>query len=213
MKYSLLVLMTSSIILSSLSAADVQSSKTGWYMGVGIGSAIYSDGDMGKEFEYFKAEVDDTTSIGGKIYGGYKFNTTVGVEASAIDYGAYRYKQTDSYTGKIDTKVGPQSFNVAANLGYDFLDDQIRPFGLVGLGVVNFGQYGSPEVYSKDKGAALLLGVGIEYTPKESQGVGFRATIESDTAYVIQSYTDSAKDDKTFAHTLSLFSLGVNYKF
>lgn len=217
MKHNLLVLIASGMIVSSLSAADVNASKTdvktGWYMGVGIGAAGYSDGDMGKEFEYFKVEVDNATATGVKLYGGHKFNSIVGVEASYINYGTHSYKQADSYKGTVNTEVSPQSLNVAANLGYDFLDDQLRPFGLAGLGIVNFGQSGSPEVYSKDYGAALVLGAGVEYTPKKFHNVGFRLTLESDIAYVVQSYSSSNKDDKAFAHTLSLMSLGVNYKF
>ena len=221
MTKALLALLSSTLVVGTLSAANLNATTpakttaihTGWYMGLGLGAAGYSDGDMGKDFENYQVQIDQKSNLGVKLYGGYKFNSIVGVEASYINYGTFSYKAAGSYTGIVNTEVKPQSLNVAANLGYDFLDDQLRPFALIGLGIVNFGQSGAPEVYSKDNGAALVYGIGVEYTPTLFKGIGFRATMESDTAYVIQSYDDPTKDDKAYAHTLALISLGVNYKF
>ena len=223
MKKMLFALLSSTLLVGTLSAADVNTTapenadaiNTGWYMGLGLGAAGYSDSDMGKNFDNYEIQVDQKSNLGVKIYAGYKFNSIVAVEASYINYGTYSYKAAGTTTDAVNTKVSPSSLNVMANLGYDFLDDQLRPFALVGLGYVNFGQSSNPshEVYSTDNGVALVIGTGLEYTPSIFPGIGFRFTIEQDTTYVIQSYDDSTKDDKAYANRLALISLGINYKF
>ena len=226
MKKALLALLSTSLFISTLSAADINATNTaapvkadaidtGWYIGLGLGAAGYSDGDMGKDFDNYEVQVDQKSNFGVKLYAGYKFNSIVAVEASYINYGSFSYKAAGSTTADVNTKVSPATLNVMANLGYDFLNDQLRPFALVGLGYVNFGQSSNPshEVYSTDNGAALVIGTGLEYTPSIFHGIGFRFTIEQDTAFVVQSYDDPTKDDKTYANRLALISLGVNYKF
>lgn len=223
MKKILLSLLVSTAALTTLSAEDLLATTpsaqntaaihTGWYMGLGLGATAYSDDDMGKDFQTQKFVVDQKTSGGFKLYGGYKFNTIVGVEGSFVKYGTFNFKN-ESGPDTISTEIKPLSLNVAANLGYDFLDDQLRPFALVGLGVMNFKQSGNLEVYSKDYGAALIMGLGVEYTPKMFKGIGFRATLENDVAYTILSFSkDPTKEDQAYANSASLLSLGVNYKF
>jgi len=228
MKKVLLSLLASTTLVGTLSAADVNATApettaetpvsksdihTGWYAGLGFGATAYSDGDMGKDFENQKFVVDQSTSAGFKLYGGYKFNSIVAVEGSFVQYGTFDFKD-EKGTDTITTEIKPRSLNVAANLGYDFLNDQLRPFALVGLGVMNFNQSGNLDVYSKDYGAALIMGVGVEYTPTLFKGIGFRATLENDVAYSILSFSkDPTKEDKAYPNTAALFSLGVNYKF
>ena len=220
MKKSLLLLTTASLLVSNLLANDINATtptqmttNTGWYIGLGLGASAYSDGDMGKDFTTDKFVVDNGTDTGLKLYGGYKFNSIVGVEASYIQYGSFDFK-SESGADTITTEIQPRSLNVVANLGYDFLDDQLRPFALAGLGIVNFNQSGNLDVFSKDNGGAIVIGVGVEYTPTLFQGIGFRATLENTTAWTILDFSnDPTKDDKAYANRLGLFSLGVNYKF
>jgi len=219
MKKILAAIVSTTALTTALLANDVNATTaapeanvhTGWYIGLGAGASLYSDGDMGKEFDNFSVEVDDGSATGFKIYGGYKINTIVGVEASYVQYGTFTFKSADAATNNVSTKIKPKSLNVAANLGYDFLNDQLRPYALVGLGYVNFGQTGAPEVYSTDNGAAFVWGMGVEYTPKMFKGIGFRLSLDNTCPVIIQSY--NAKDDKAFVHSLRLLSLGVQYKF
>ena len=229
MKKNLLLLLSSALLASNLSAAETATTtpsevkvttsaktnaiNTGWYIGLGLGASAYSDGDMGKDFATEKFVVDDNTATGVKLYAGYKFNSIVAVEATFIQYGTYSFKN-EKGSDTITTEIKPRTLNVVANLGYDFLNDQLRPFALVGLGVVNFNQSGNLDVYSKDNGAALVVGVGLEYTPTIFHGIGFRATLENTTTYTILDFSDDpSKDDKAYANPLGLFTLGVNYKF
>ena len=197
--------------LNTTSAAPAVDVHTGWYVGLGFGSSSYSDMDMGKDFDNFSVEVDQGTDTGFKFYGGYKFNTIVGVEASYVQYGTFTFKSADAATNNVSTEIKPKSLNVAANLGYDFFNDQLRPYGLVGLGYVSFGQTGTPEVYSTDNGGAFVWGMGVEYTPKMFKGIGFRLSLDNTCPMVVQSYDNA--DDKAYISPLRLFSAGVQYKF
>lgn len=184
----------------------------GYYVGLGYGMTGFSDGDFGKEFENFKVAPDNDTDSGFKIYGGYKFNKIVGVEGSYVNYGKMDFKYTEGGTGTA-TEIKPYSLNVAANLGYDFLDDQLRPFALVGLGYVGYGQSGVQKLYTTDGSFATIIGMGVEYTPNLFQGVGFRLAYETDITAVTVTYSDSTKDDKAFLQSVSMISLSAQYRF
>ena len=216
MKKTIASIISTTLLSSGLFATDVNKTdtaiiNTGWYIGFGAGASSYSDRDMGKDFENFSVEVDQNSDTGFKFYGGYKFNTIVGVEASYVQYGTFDFKSSDAATTNVTTEIKPKSLNVAANLGYDFLNDQLRPYALVGLGYVNFSQSGAPSVYSTDNGAAFVWGLGLEYTPTLFKGVGFRVSLDNTCPVVIQSYDNA--DSKAFVTPLRLLSLGVQYKF
>jgi len=219
MQKILLSLVTASLFVTILSAADNNATKptqdainTGWYLGLGLGATRFMDDDIGDSFDSRPGGVnlDQDTDTGFKLYAGYKFNTIVGVEASYVNYGKFTY--TDN-SGLTTTTLNPESLNVAANLGYDFLNDQLRPYALVGLGYVDFAQGGYDKVYSTESSFGMVFGMGVEYTPKNFHGIGFRASIDRTMPVTVQSYDNPTKDDKAFVQPLCLYSIGVNYKF
>ena len=184
----------------------------GFYVGLGYGMTSFTDGDFGKEFDNFKVAPDNDTDSGFKLYGGYKFNEIVGVEGSYVNYGTMDFKYTENGSGTA-TEIKPWSLNVAANLGYDFFDDQLRPFALAGLGYVAYGQSGQQDLYSTDSSLAGVFGLGVEYTPTLFQGVGFRLAYDSSITAVTMTYSDSNKDDKAFIQSFSMISLSAQYRF
>lgn len=196
---------------STKEAPAVNSHDNGFYVGLGYGLTGLSDGDFGKEFDTFKVEPDNNTDSGFKLYGGYKFNKIVGVEGSYINYGTMDYKYTEGGTGTA-TELKPSSLSVAANLGYDFLDNQLRPYALVGLGYVNYNQSGQ-NLYSTEGSVATVIGIGVEYTPTMFQGVGFRLSYDSAITAVVMTYSDPTKDDKAFVQGLNMLSLNAQYRF
>ena len=187
-------------------------SSEGFYLGLGYGLSGFNDGDFGKEFDNFKVAPDNDTDSGFKLYGGYKFNKIVGVEGSYINYGSMDFKYTENGTG-IATEIKPWSLNVAANLGYDFFDNQLRPFALAGLGYVAYGQSGQQTLYTTDSSLAGVFGLGVEYTPTLFQGVGFRLSYDSSITAVTMTYSDPTKDDKAFIQSLNMISLSAQYRF
>jgi len=183
----------------------------GYYVGLGYGMTGFSDGDFGQEFNNFKVTPDNDTASGFKLYGGYKFNEIVGVEGSYINYGKMDFKYTEGGTGTA-TEIKPYSLSVAANLGYDFLDDQLRPFALAGLGYVGYGQSGQ-KLYTTDGSFATTIGLGVEYTPNLFQGVGFRLAYDTAITAVTVTYPNTTKDDKAFLQSVNMISLSAQYRF
>ena len=220
MKNSAIVLISTVLLSTGLMADDVVSTnetnsavRTGWYIGLGAGASSYGDGGMGKEFDNFSVQVDKGISTGFKLYSGYKFNTIVGVEASYIQYGTFSYKSADSVTTHVTTKVKPKSLNVAANLGYDFFNDQLRPYGLIGLGYIAYNQGYKQELYTTDGSLATVYGFGVEYTPTLFQCVGFRLQFDSTVSAVGVTYSDPKKDNKYFMQSFNMLSLNAQYRF
>ena len=198
--------------VSKTSAEKVNSHANGYYVGLGFGGTGFTDGDFGKEFDNFKVEPDKDTSFGARVYGGYKFNKIVAVEGSFTYYGNFNYKYTEGGSGKA-AELNPWGLNVAANLGYDFLDDQLRPYGLIGLGYMSYSQSGKQKLYTTDGSLATVYGFGVEYTPTVLQGVGFRLQFDSTVSAVGVTYSDPKKDDKYFMQSFNMLSLNAQYRF
>ena len=186
------------IIFASLLAFGLTSSAiasedgSGAYIGLAYGATAFDNGDG-------LSTITDDSDSGYKVYGGYQFNKIVGIEASYTDYGTFKYR-----SGKT---LEASAISLAANLGYNFLDGQLRPFGLIGLSSLSLDQnHGS--VYDDDRVLSVSYGLGIEYSPKMFQGVGFRAMWNID-AYSVQEYRFS----DSHVEAMGMFSAAVQYKF
>ena len=203
----------SALVASALSTAVLAGpNSSGAYVGLGFGTTAYNDGDYLNE----KLKLDnlDNSASGYKVYGGYQFNNIVGVEAAYTDYGKFSADRGFS--------TAPTAFSVAANLGYSFLDGQLRPFGTLGLSYLssNYSNYpktiagdpfGADVIAPDDQYASIHYGLGIQYEPDALIGFGFRLAIEADTYSIV--IKETGKDDETYAQSLSMLYLGVQYKF
>jgi len=200
----------SALVASALSTAVLAGpNSSGGYVGLGFGTTAYNDSDYlndGLELDNL-----DNGDSGYKVYGGYQFNNVIGIEAAYTDYGKFSADRGFS--------TAPTAFSVAANLGYSFLDGQLRPFGTIGLSYLssNYSNYptalsnGDTIIAPDDKYAAIHYGLGIQYEPDALIGFGFRLAIEADTYSI--AIEQIGKDDKTYAQSLSMAYLGVQYKF
>jgi hypothetical protein len=181
--------------------------RSGFYFGGGVGNANYSDN--GLSLVIGDAEIEKSAD-GIKGYLGYQFNNVVGLELGYADYGKYKSTRVGS-----DYSYAAQSYSVAANLGYSFLDSQLRPFVNLGLGYVQTKHENLYPLYKSIKDAAVSLhyGVGIQYEPNILRGLGFRIAYEADTYMTaIETYGSSSFDD-TYTQTSSLVYAAVQYKF
>jgi len=211
MKKILLSIITIGVLSTSLFSGQ---NSDGAYIGLGYGVTGYSDDDyLNKELNLDNLDKSDS---GFKVYGGYQFNNIVAVEGSYTDYGEFSADQSFKNKSK--------SFSVAANLGYSFLDGQLRPFGIIGLGYANtsFNNYptstydNSTGTYTiitpPDKGHGTIhYGLGIQYEPDILQGAGIRLAYESDIYSMTFERTGS--EDKTYTESLGIAYLGIQYKF
>jgi hypothetical protein len=193
--------MGAAALLSTAAMAGPNSS--GAYIGIGFGNTINEDDGFVSE-QITSSSFDDGDS-GVTLYGGYQFNNIVGVELSFRDYGKF---EADSGFAQEPTGV-----SVGANVGYSFLDGQLRPFGVIGMGFVKMNYVNLPSyvISLDDSGAAVHYGVGVQYEPDALLGLGFRMAYEADS-YAIE-VQDSISGNKTYTQTLGMLYLGVQYKF
>jgi len=203
-------ILTSVLVASALSTALFAGpNSSGAYVGLGYGTTAYNDGDYLKE--ELKIDNLETKDSGYKVYGGYQFNNVVGIEAAYTDYG--------KFTADNDFAMASTAFSVAANLGYSFLDGQLRPFGTVGLSYISSDYSNYPTSLDQytlvtppaNNHGAFHYGLGIQYEPDALIGFGFRLAYEADVYAITIQRTGAS--DKTYAQGLGTVYLGVQYKF
>lgn len=193
--------MGAAALLSTAVMAGPNSS--GAYIGIGYGNTIFeSDGFVGDQITTSDFDEEDS---GLTFYGGYQFNNIVGVELSYRDYGKF-----EAISGFAQEPTG---MGVGANVGYSFLDGQLRPFGVLGLSYVKMNYINLPAyvISLDDTGAAVHYGIGVQYEPDVLAGLGFRMAYEADS-YVIE-VQDTFGGNKEYTQTLGMLYLGVQYKF
>ena len=196
------ILSAITVITLLTTIADATEDGSGAYIGLGLGSTAYVDSGFVEE-QQTAADKLGSTDSGFKIYGGYQFSQVIGIEAAYTDYGKFT---AGDYTH------ASKSVNVAANLGYSFLDGRLRPFGLLGFSYLqNTFPHDNTPLIEKDH-FAMHLGLGLDYTPRGLGGLGFRMAYEGDSfSYDVDS--NITTDEDTYRQAFGILYLGVHYKF
>ena len=136
------------------------------------------------------------------FYAGYQFNNIVEVELSYKDYGTL---EKEYFT------ENPYSIDFSANLGYNFLNNQFRPFVIVGAGYM----YSNSNVL-EDNFTVFNLGFGGEYYPTSFKGVGFRLLAQSDS-YIGSGVAYDPSTNRSVSSTLFryyyMYSVNLAYRF
>jgi len=205
-----IIFFTLILLLNAFNTVYASDDGSGTYFGLAGGYTTYNAFFTHNQY-YIQDETTVSTtksfhenSTGLKVYGGYQFNKIVAVEAAYVEYGKFT---TTDYT------QDPSSFSVYANLGYNFLNGQLRPFGMVGLGSLN--NFQSRDLLQQTM-KTIHGGVGIEYSPTSLHGLGFRASVEWDAHADYQNVVDennNQEDSVLFYQNYSLWSLAVQFKF
>jgi len=187
--------------MATLSASE---DGSGAYIGVGMGSTAYVDDNFAKE-QLKNSNVTGTVEsrgFGTKLFGGYQFNSIVGIEAAYVYYG--NFSPTSDYT------YSAQGVSTAVNVGYGFLENQLRPYILIGLGYV-FSDFPHEGVPVDDQSPTLHIGFGLDYTPKSLGGIGFRGAYDGNSfSYLLQRDTP---EEKRYIQAFGLLYVGCYYKF
>ncbi len=184
---------------------DARRNGEGLFIGVGGGATYYNDGGMASDIDA------DLTSVSGayKLYGGYKYDHEFTLEGSFTGYGKYEVTKD----GKTEDTLTPMSAAVYLNYGSDFVHNQIRPFAIIGAGVLwlspaNDTLYDSPIFFSLHYGAGLL------WTPRQLDGLGFRVAYEGDwSEFDTTRYVKDMGGDGSYYNFIGTLYLGVQYKF
>lgn len=214
--FALLLVSTATAIAEK--SANVNSDKD-FYIGGGAGVSRYSITLSNSTYDYsdpddpslmFNASRLEDSDTGSFWYAGYQINKIFSVEAGYTDYGDY----SEIIYAK-NYLQSPESFSVYANIGYPFLNGQLRPFGIVGLGYLKRNQ--SPaydQLNFNEDFATLHIGFGVDYYPTDLRGVGFRLSF-SDDVHVENAYSSSggASESDSLWQSYSLLYAGIQFKF
>ncbi len=203
------------------SASVKEKTGEGVYAGLGIGSSLYNVAVANTKYNFDTStgtvsgsdiEQLDDSDIGYLLYGGYQFNRIIAIEGSYTDYGSF----SSTINGK-DYSKKPRSFAVYANAGYTFLNGQLRPFGLLGLGYLLTNQSATYEQLNgfDDSAFTVHAGLGVDYYPTQFKGFGFRAAFTNDTNYdnSVKTYNNTVETSTSMWQYYSLFYIGAQYKF
>ena len=224
-----LVAGTSLLLAAEPTSNPVQENNgEGFYLGAGFGASFYNltltksdyyvvDGED-PTYHFSADDMDglDDTAEGYLFYAGYQFNKIIAVEASYTDYGTFESTINNrTYTKK------PTSMALYANAGYTFLNGQLRPFGLLGLGYVQTNQssaYDRFELFSDDTFVTMHIGTGLDYYPTVMKGFGFRVSVVADSYYegktvAYEVTTNDKITDLAMWQTNALLYIGAQYKF
>lgn len=209
-------LFISGLLMVTLTSVSVEGAENGRgvYLGIGHAASFYNDGDYLKD--EFQIDHLDGSDTGFVIYGGYQLDEILGIEASYTDYGKFN----------ADQKVSQAStaYTLAVNLGYSFLDGQLRPFTLLGLGYINTDYKNYPDTVTIDgrdyrvvdpdtRHTAFHYGLGIQYEPDLLIGFGVRLAYEGSIYILSMEQATDSSETNYYGQNLGALYLSLQYKF
>lgn len=198
MKKMLVSLLIGLLSITSLNGADDNTmNKKGFYVGAGVGSSsMDTDNDL------------NTTTYDGSsathLYVGYQFNNVIALELGRTDYGDIKNEQTKA------VMFSPTSTSLNANVGYSFLDSQLRVAAVIGISALNMNQ--KQQTFLDDSGIGFNWGATVQYEPNGLKGFGIRAGYTA-TSVSVEERTSTGSTTNTYTQTLSLPYIAVQYKF
>jgi len=201
------------LLLVSQLFAEASKELEGWYVGAGFGrtyslTTFMKDGTFSDDFVQGSGKFSMLNYLAYDfsyaLSAGYQLNKVIAVEFDVVDYGNL---QDDLYSQM------PVSASINANLGYNFFENQFRPFVLLGLGYMD--TKGNHNSLSNNL-FVLHSGYGMEVYPKDLKGFGFRFLAQSDLSfkgegrYLIESQNYQVD---MLIRIYASYTLGVLYKF
>jgi len=184
---------------------DARRNGAGFFVGYGMGGTYYDDrgavGDMDADSSDFSGS--------GKFYMGYKYDHQVTLEGSVTSYGAYEITKDGSYYDKLV----PWSGAVYLNYGHDFYHNQIRPFVILGAGLLWINDRDN-VIYDEEVFFSLHYGFGLLYTPNFLYGWGLRYAYEADwSKFATTDEARAAGAGSAYNNFIGTVYLGLQYKF
>lgn len=186
---------------------DARRNGEGFFIGVGAGAGYYSDGGATSDLKKIDPGYDMENISGSyKLYAGYKYNHELTLEGAYTGYGIYELEKDGNLTERFEPKSGA----VYLNYGHDFWHNQLRPFAIIGVGLLWLDAQNN-AIYNDEIFFSLHYGLGLLYTPRVLDGLGFRIAYDADwSRYDANSDSGLSGSYNNFLGTLYL---GVQYKF
>jgi len=201
----------SAACLLAMANSVAQANDSKIYFGVGLGPTSLNDNgfvsDWNDENRHNGTPIEYTlydTASGIHLYGGFKFNRIVSLEAAYTNYGEFSLEKNSNAF----LSFTPTSLSLSANIGYDFYDGQLRPFGIAGISYVDLKGWSD-----SDKPDALHIGFGVEYTPATQKRFGFRLAYEADIFKMDTGMTNGTYVKDEYTQSMGMLYLGAHYRF
>ena len=163
-KLSLLAL---AISAGSLAMAD----DSGWYVGANVGAsrATIDDARISSDLRgssfYGASIADDNRSNGYKLFGGYRLNRNIAVEAGYFDLGDFGFKAT-APAGTLNGNIKIRGLNLDL-VGTLPITEKFSVFGRIGANYAqardSFSGTGMGDFNASERGTNLKVGLGVEY--------------------------------------------------
>jgi OOP family OmpA-OmpF porin len=202
MKKHIRLLAISSIsLLLAQGAAMAQTAPSNWYVGGAVGASSLKP----KVNNQSIPGNQDTSDVGVKLFGGYKFSENWAAEVQYYDLGKWRYSDS-GITGQ--AKVEGVSISVVGSYP---LSNAFSLLGKVGVSTQNFNARATDTTNGNTltlKGHATVpvVGFGFEYAFNSSM------SLRTEYEYFGVPTLARAGNDRLKSHT-ALLSVGVSYKF
>ena len=182
---------------------DARRNGQGFYIGLGSGGSYYKDDGLAKDIGA------DMSTVSGsyKLYTGYKYDHQFSLEGSFTGYGVYNITG-----GSADDRLDPKSGAVYLNYGQDFWHNQLRPFVIVGAGLLWLDAKNN-AIYDEEIFFSLHYGLGMEYNPRWLFGWGARWAYEADWSRFKTRSDVAGADGSSYDNFIGTLYIGLHYKF
>ena len=173
--------------------------NTGFYIGLGLGESQFDDDG------YFDRQNMDDSEFAGKLYGGYRLNPYLSLEATLTGMGTYK---ATSYSSEINSDFGVLGFSVLGQLPLPY---GMAIYGELGFGVGTITQevtYVTPAgrlVTDDDSGdgVAGIYGAGWRIIPPNLRLLEFRVrwqhyAFSANTTRIQNGFTSRSDEDLKF---------------
>lgn len=190
-------------------SAHAAPEDSGWYGGVSAGRSAnrFETGDFSSGVAGV-SESSDERATGWKLYGGYKFNQTFGIEGGYVNLGKFNYGYADGAGNAAQQSYKVNGFSLAGTATLP-LGQGFSAFGKAGFFVSRAADsasgtaVGFTQLNGDHRVATPLLGVGLQYDLNKSYAL--RAEYENYGTVGNQAASGRAKAD--------LLSVGLTFKF
>ena len=184
---------------------DARRNGEGFFIGYGAGGTHYKDSgaisDVGGSSSDF--------SGASKFYMGYKYDHDFTLEGAFTNYGYFEVTKDGSQL----TEFIPMSGSVYLNYGHDFYHNQIRPFIVLGAGVLWINDR-KDAIYDEEIFFSLHYGLGLLYTPNWLYGWGVRYAYEADwSRFKAKNVAGTNLTGSGYDNFLGTVYMGIQYKF
>ncbi len=184
---------------------DARRNGEGFFIGYGFGATHYYDAGAVSDLGGSKGAFSGS----GKLYMGYKYDHDVTLEGSITNYGYFEVKKD----GELFETFVPMSGAVYLNYGHDFFHNQLRPFMILGGGLLWLNDRKN-AMYDEEIFFSLHYGFGLLFTPNFLYGLGIRYAYEADwSRFQTQNIAGTSLNGGNYNNILGTTYIGIQYKF